>query len=430
MENLLPAAVIALLILLNGLFVAAEFAIVGAPATSIERRARSGERLAVLVNRILRFPRSQDRYVATAQLGITFASLGLGMYGEHVVAAWLAELLEALGAARYIAAHALASVLAIAGLNYLHIVLGEMVPKSLALMHAERAALLITPAMMAVRALLFPLVFVLNSIGNGLLAALGVNRQQRSEEHYHTTEELELVVEESLRGGLMMSESARVVSELLEFGDLSAAEVMVPRVSVVGVEMGASRTQLAEVLREDPHTRYPVYEGDLDHVVGVLHVKDVLRVITAERPLSAVDVRPVPFVPETARPDAILDAMAEKRAQVAVVLDEYGGTAGIVTTADLFEEIVGDVEEGAVEADIRPQDDGSLLVEGGVRLDELGDALGLTLEHDDVDTVGGLVLSLLNRPAMEGEKVGFEGLLIEVIAVEGHRVAECRVRRA
>jgi CBS domain containing-hemolysin-like protein len=428
MDALIPVAVIAGLIFLNGLFVAAEFAIVGAPAMAIERRARGGERLANLVARVLRFPRSQDRYVATAQLGITFASLGLGMYGEHVVAGWLTGVLEALGAARYVAAHVLGSVLAIVGLNYLHIVLGEMVPKSLALMHAERASLLITPAMLVVRALLFPLVVALNSLGNALLGLLGVDRLERSQEHYHTAEELELVIEESLRGGLMRSESARVVSELLEFGDLSAVEVMVPRVDVMGVESGAGTEELAALLREAPHTRYPVYEGDLDHVVGVLHVKDILRLLGEKRPVRPSDVRPVPFVPETARTDAILNAMSEKRAQLAVVLDEFGGTAGVVTTADLFEEIVGDVEEGSAEADIRPQPDGSLLVFGTVRLDELGDWLGLVLEYGEVDTVGGLVLSLLNRPAEPGERLDFSGLELEVTAVDGHRVAECRVR--
>ncbi len=427
MSVAVPLLIIAGLILLNALFVAAEFAFVGAPRTSIERRAARGDRGALRVRAILRVPRNQDRYLATAQLGITLASLGLGMYGEHQVADWLAGPFEELGVGRVIAAHAVASVVAVALLTYLHIVLGEMVPKSLALQGAERAAVALAPVMTVVRILLYPLVIALNGIGNGILRLMGVSRQTGSVEQYHTAEELRFIVRESLDGGLLGRESGRVLQELLEFGDLTAGEVMVPRVRIEGIPLEATSAELADVLWTSPHTRYPVYREDLDEVLGILHVKDVLRLVLSGRSVAESDVRTIPYLPETAHLDTVLTAMRQESTQLAIVLDEHGGTAGLLTIEDLFEEVVGEIEEETEAPQSWVDDEGRLHVAGTVRVEEVGEFFDSVLEHEEVDTVSGLVLMLLDRPPEVGDVVSYDGVAFEVVAVEGHGVAECVV---
>ena len=424
-----PTLIVVALILLNGLFVAAEFAIVGAPRPAIERRAAAGDRRARLVARILGDAQEQDRFIATAQLGITLASLGLGMYGEHLLAEWLAGLFEGWGAGRWVAAHTLGSVIAIAVLTYFHIVVGEMVPKSLALGRAEVTVLWIAPVMRAIQWVSFPLVVVLNGLGNGVLRLLGIRRDAHGAEHYQTPEELAYLVHEAQEGGLLRSEPARVVAELLDFGALRAGEVMVPRVRVVAIPLGATADDLRAALRAHPFTRYPVCDGDVDHLVGMVHVKDILRCLPTCAALGADQVRAVPFVPETASMDQVMAAMRQANAQMVVVLDEFGGTAGIVTSEDLFEEVVGDVgDEGAGDPAVRRGADGVVVAAGITRLETLGDAVGIELSHDEVDTVGGLVLALLGRPPRVGDVVSHAGVRVEVSAVAGHAVAEVRAR--
>lgn len=425
---MIPALIIAALIVLNGLFVAAEFAIIGASKVRVERMAGQGRRLARVVHKVLADPREQDRYIATAQLGITSASLGLGMYGEHMLAEWLAERFAALGALRWIGAHALASAVAVTFLTYLHVVFGEMVPKSLALQAPSRVAMAISLPMRAIEVALYPVVVALNGIGNGILKLFGVERSAITEESYRTADELSVVVAESRAGGLLPREPARIIQELLEFADLTAGEVMVPRTRVVALPLESGRSEVAAVLARDRHTRFPVYEGDLDDVVGVVHVKDLL----ALRDGGALDrarVRAVPFVPATEPLDRVLTVLRRARSQLAVVMDEHGGTAGILTLEDLFEEVVGDIADPGETPPIRTDDAGRTSVGGTVRLEELGEALGLVFEHEEVDTVSGLILTKLGRPPSVGDRVEHDGLELQVSAVRGRGVQEALVVR-
>jgi CBS domain containing-hemolysin-like protein len=427
-DSLIPALVIAALILLNGLFVAAEFAIVGAPRLAIERRARAGQRIAQTVRRILDHPREQDRFIATAQIGITLASLGLGMYGEHVLAGWIATALDTWGPARWIAAHAFATVLSITVLTYFHIVIGEMVPKSLALQQAERTVLWITPPMLWTKALFYPLVIGLNGVGNAVLRLMGINRQTATRERYYTPEELELVVRESQEAGTLPLESGRLLHHIFEFGDLTAGKVMVPRVRVTGIPVGSHPEAIERTMRTSPHTRYPIYTGDLDQVVGMCHIKDLLRLMLAGEVLESHHVRWLPTVPETASLDAVLGTMQRARTQMALIVDEYGGTAGVLTLQDLFEEVVGKVDESnSTPADTYVDAAGRVRVPGTARLAEVGERLTVTLHHEDVDSVSGLVLTLLGRAPRIGDTVRYGGLLFEVTAVHGLGVAECAV---
>lgn len=428
MIELLPISIIAGLLFLNAVFVAAEFAIIGTSRAAIERRAADGHASARRVEGILREPVQQDRFIATAQVGITFASLGLGMYGEHYLAERFSHALEGIAwLPPAVAAHTIAIVLAVAVLTYFHIVLGEMVPKSLALLHAERTVLLIVAPMLAIQTMLKPLVVALNGLGTLALGALGV-RREISSGHFYTTGELQYLVEESEAGGLMRAEAGQVMRDLFSFGERTAEEIMVPRVRVRGLPLGATPEELAATAHDDRHSRYPVYEVSLDDIIGLVHIKDVLRLLRSGSALAADDVRPTAFVSAQSGLNEVLEAMRRTHTQLVVVMDEHGGTDGIVTVEDLCEEAVGDVEEATdTPPDIDRDDDGALIVDGTVRLDELGEVLGRSLDDDEIDSVSGLVLAHLNRPPVLGDAIVWRGLAIEVIAVSGHGVARARV---
>ncbi len=420
--------IITALILLNGVFVAAEFAIVGAPKASIDKRAADGNMMARAVQAVLRDPRQQDLYIATAQLGITVASLGLGMYGEHVLADGIYHYLGATGGPAFLASHTFASILAVAILTYFHIVVGEMVPKSLALQRAETLSLWITPPMLWTKRLIYPLIIGLNAIGNLVLRMMGIRRQVQHAEQYYSPEELQLVVQESEELGALRGDSSRMLQELFEFGDLTADQVMVPRVRIFGIALGTGPDGIREILGRAPHTRYPIYERDLDHIVGMIHIKDLLRLLLNNEAIAPEHARPVPLMPETAELDDLLDVMRRDRTQMVVVLDEHGGTAGIVTLEDLFEEVVGEIAESPTDAPPFYRDGGGRLrVPGTMRVEEVGQQFDLDVEHEDVDSVSGLVLTLLGRPPKVGDIVRYERLAFEVIAIKGHGVDECAV---
>ncbi len=426
-DMLTPILIIATLILLNALFVAAEFAIVGASRAAIERRAAEGDRMARWVHMILENPRRQDRFIATAQLGITIASLALGMYGEQRVAYRLEPHLEWMGHHRYLAAHTVASVIAVAILTYFHIVVGEMVPKSLALQSAERTVLWITPIMYAVRTALFPLVVALNGLGNTVLRLFGIDRQAESTEHLYSPEELAVLVEESEEGGQLRADAGQMLRDLFAFGDLLAREAMVPRVKVTGIPLGATPDEFRRIASQHPHTRYPVFEEDLDHVVGLVHIKTLLRLVDARRPVRNEDVLPLPYIPETAPLDTVLETLRSQNSPMALVIDEHGGTAGVITLEDLFEEVAGEIPEGFEIPHIYRDGAGQLHVAGTVRIEEVGEALHMVLEHEEVDSVSGLVMTLLGHPPQVGDVVEFDHVRFEVVSVDRHAVRECIV---
>lgn len=422
--------IVVALVALNGIFVAAEFAIIGAPRAAVAARAEAGDRRAVLVRTTLEDPVRLDRYVATAQLGITFASLGLGMYGEHTLAGFIETWLRAVGIeglGAQITAHGLAAVLAIAAITYLHIVLGEMVPKALALSHAVPVALWVTPPMLAIGQLLFPLVRTLNWVGNRLLRLVGVERG-RGVHHYLSPEELESLARESQQSGLLSAESERIFREIADFSEITAAEAMVPRVRIQGIPAEATDAELREILIGHRHTRYPVYAGDLDHIQGTLHIKDLLRLLHGGSGLVPTVVRETAFLPEGATLDDVLAAMQRVRNQMIVVMDEHGGTAGIITIEDICAEAVGDIEEGSEDApDILPLGPNRFQVQGTVRLDTLGEVIGQNLEHPEVDTVSGLILNALGRPPQNGDQIAWAGVGFEVSALYGRGVHQAIV---
>jgi CBS domain containing-hemolysin-like protein len=423
-DLLMVLLVILLLLVANGLFVAAEFSIVSVPRATVEHRASTGNRLARRVVAILDNARRRNRYMATTQIGVSLASVGLGMFGEHVIATWISTWVEPLGLAGWIAAHTVGSVTAVAILTYAHILLGETVPKTLALQSAASTAMWVSPVVEVIEAAVLPLVVVLDATRGVIVRAVGVTGRIPDEERYHSSEELQLIVQESQEGGLLHGESGQILRELFEFGDLTADQVMVPRVRLSGIPVGATGDDLRRIVRDTPHTRYPLYDGDFDNIVGSVHIKDVLRYLLSGQPLTTAGARVVPYVPVTMLLDEVLSTMRRGRSQMAVVMDEHGGTAGIVTIEDLFEEVVGEIEEGRGRTLISREASGRVIVQGTVRLKDASEALGRDLEHPEVQSVSGLVLALLGRPPVLGDVVVWNDVRIEVLGIAGRGVRE------
>jgi CBS domain containing-hemolysin-like protein len=417
------------LLALNGLFVAAEFAIVAAPRHALQRRASEGHKTAKLVLKIRENPALQDQYIATAQLGITLATLGLGMYSEHHFSEWLFHYFEQSSLLQTLAVHSVAALIVVALLTYFHVVIGEMIPKSLALQKAESVVLWITPIMMSFRWLMYPLVIGLNAFGNGILAIMGIRRTAGS--HLSTLQDLQYIVSQSQEAGALGKETAEVLQELLAFTDTDAGELMVPRVRMAALDLESTPQEVRQALIDDPHSRYPVYENNLDQVLGFVHLQDLyhrLRQPKLELPVQRQDLHDLPFLPATAELETVLQTMHREQLRMVILIDEYGGTAGLITLEDILAELVGPIEPDEIhDAELREHGEGQLMVEGTLRLDELGEHLGLDLEHDEVETVSGLVLDILERPPREGDEVDYHGLHFKVTSVQGRGVGRCEV---
>jgi len=421
--------VVSLLILVNGVSVAAELSLVGARRSRLQTLADGGNRSARRVLVLTGSYRALDRTVATAQVGITLSSLGLGMYAEESVAHALVPLFGT-SLMSSVAAHGLASAVAVVLLTYLHVVVGEMIPKTVALQHPIRTALLLQGPLRALRMLLAPLVLLLDGASAGILRLLRV-RTAGERARAHTLQEIQLLVEESDPSDVVARRQTRMLRSLLEFEDLPVRKVMVPRNDVVGLPVAASAEKILELLQRTEHTRYPVFQGDLDHIVGFVHTKQLLGVL---RPGDPIDLRalarPVILVPETARARRVLRRFREEKVHLAVVLDEHGGTAGVVTLQDLLAEIFGEVQDefDAEEPAIRKMSQHTALLRGSVRLEEINDEFDLQLAGRFVDTVAGLVLQKLGRTARIGDVVRLEGVTLTVEAVKRLTISRVRLQ--
>lgn len=421
-EYLTPLAIMLLIILVNGFFVAAEFALLAASKPRMERLASLGSRAAAVIHTYQDNQTSKDRYVATAQLGVSASSLGLGMYGEQVLAGWIHPLFAGAGWLQGAASHTVAAMAAVLALTYLHVVLGEMVPKSVTLSQPDRAALGLGLPMLWVERLLFPVVLALNAAAIGMVRLLGIPAENAAAQ-VHSPKELAMIVEESHETGVLGQEESDILVNLLHFSNMQVRKVMVPRTHVVGIPAETSVDEAVRIAVAARHTRYPVYDGSLDSITGILHVKELFKEIRRHPDgarLARALRRPV-FVPEQMTLEDLLREFGRNRSQVAVVMDEYGGTSGMVSLEDVLEEIFGEVQDefDHEEPDIRQIGERRYVVLGRARLDEFCDTFDVKLERPDVDTVGGLVLAALGRPARVGDSVEIEGLTFIVTALDG-----------
>lgn len=427
MDILIPIAIVAVLILLNGLFVAAEFGLIAVPPTRIAQRAEAGDRAARRVLRILRDIDGQNRYLATAQIGITIVSLGLGMYGEHALAQWLLAPLEHYTSLAAPLAHTIATICAVVILTFLHVVFGEMVAKSLALSYSEATALRLAAPMVLIQRLLRPVIFVLNGLGNGMTRALGIPPA-----HAHarlvSSKDLEYIVEESYEGGLIEPSEQLFIENILDLKERTVGQVMTPRTHVTGIDVDHSAEEVLQIVCEARYSRYPIYEENLDHIIGVLHIKDLARhQLNQAEPFDLrqfAQHRPVAHVPETVPLYQMMPRFRQDRVSLIVAVDEFGGTAGILTLEDMVEEVVGEIQDefDVEDAPFEIIGERELRVQGTLLLDELNQHYHLSLGHHDVNTVGGLIMARLSRIPMPGDQMEMDGITFTVETMDGNAI--------
>jgi CBS domain containing-hemolysin-like protein len=425
---------VVVLVLLNAIFVAAELALVTARRTRIDQLASSGNRFARQVRRAMDHPLV---FIAGTQVGITLASLLLGWIGEPAFAGLIESLIVQLpGLQALLPEHVLtigATVLAFFFITLLTIVFGEVVPKSVAIYRAETVAQFTVPPVQAFAQLARPLIWLVNSISQLILQLFGL--QARAGRHtVHSEEEITALIAESRQAGVVNPEEEELVRRVFRFGDRVAREVMVPRTRIRAIPLEASLDEAVTIQRGSGHSRLPVFDGDLDNIVGVVTASDLLMALGRQPPPTTVGeiMRPADYIPESKELGELLPEMRARRTQLVVVLDEYGGTAGILTIEDLVEEVVGEIvsEFGSERRLIHRQTDAELVVDAELNLDDLNDLWGLQLPLDEVDTVGGFVYQQLGHVPKVGEQFSHDGLLFSVRSMRGNAIGAVRITRA
>ena len=418
------------LLLLNGAFVAAEFALLASRRSRLEQLAAEGDRRA---DHALAGVRELSLMLAGAQLGITMASLGLGAVAEPALAHGLESLLARAGLPEGLV-QGVGIAMGLSIVVFLHMVVGEMAPKSLAMAGPESTALALARPFRAFTMLVRPFLSLLNTMANGVVHLFGVEPQEELAAA-HAPSDLLMLVRESAERGMLGREQHGLLERALDMTGLDAEAAMVPRPDIVAVPADASIDEVERITSETGRSRLPVYDGDLDHIVGVLHAKDLLRVDDASRPtMTAHALARQAFITVESRPieDLMID-MRKARAHIAIVVDEYGSVSGLVALEDLIEELIGDFEDetdagqrtaAARDRLIRRRPDGSLILSAALRPDELEDQCGITLPEGDYETIAGFVIGQLERVPEEGDTVELDEGTLEVTRMAGPRVVE------
>jgi putative hemolysin len=437
--------ILTLLIFINALYVAAEFASVSSRRTRLSQMAGSGNRFARILLPIIEDSDKLDRYVAACQLGITASSLALGAFGQSMLASRLSSplttLLESIsplvgnpsftaGEAAAALAASIAATAVLLFLTLLQIIFGELFPKSVALQYPERLALL-TVAPVRWSVFLFrPFIWIFNGSGNLVLRLLGV-KIHRGHGRVHSPEEIEILVSESHEGGLLDDEERQMLRNAFRLRDLTARQVMVHRTRIVAAPAGSNVVELLEMALEAGHTRIPLYQETIDTVIGFVHIKDLFRLFVNENQNLAEILREVVRVPETLPIVDVWDTLRSSSQYMAIVFDEFGGTAGLITYEDLIEEIFGELQDEFDDetALISLDSEGRIHLRGDLLVSDVNEYLRLALP-DSADTLGGLVLSLLGRPPDIGDEVAVGETIIRVESMEDLGVSEVSLQTA
>jgi putative hemolysin len=406
--------VLGLLLLLSGFFSGSETALFAANRLRLRHLKEEGDRAAQVAVDLLAQP---GRLLSTILIGNNIVNTAAAVVAT-------ATMVRAFGPER-------GSVYAFAAITVLLILFGEITPKTFAAHHAERVALLAARPVQWLSVVLSPLNRLLSFVTNLFARPLG--GRVRPDAPLVTEEEIQMIVRMGEEQGVLEQDEREMIHSIFEFGDTVVREVMVPRVDMVAVEAGEPLDAILDIIRTHGHSRIPVYDDTVDQIVGLIHVKDLLRGFRDARLIGTVRdfVRPAYFVPETKRLDELFREMRRKKVHMAIAVDEYGGTAGLVTIEDLMEEIVGPIQDeyDKEEPPISMVDDGAALVDGAVHLEDVNAALGTALPAGEVDSVGGFVTSLLGHVPIQGERTSYGDVEFVVEKVDGHRIAQVRLIR-
>jgi CBS domain containing-hemolysin-like protein len=412
-----------LLLLVNAFFVAAEYSFVRVRGTQLQELIEAGSLRARKAMRILI---SLDSYISAIQLGVTLAALGLGLVGEPVVARLLERAFEPLGSVSPTLLSVVSFLIAFALVTFATVVFAELAPKYLALERAVGLALWTAYPLDLFHSIMRPFIVIMRGSALGVLRLFGV--RPGIEAQTHSAEELRMIVAASTKNGILQESERVLVGNALDFAETLVRQVMVPRTEIVAVPDDTTVAGVVELLRQSPFTRLPVYRDDLDHVVGVVHVKDVVGA-PLEKTVRDIMRKPL-YLPETAHLDRALAQFRRERVQLAIVIDEFGGTAGLVTLEDVIEELVGEVQdEFDRETPMLREEGGVYLINGLMPLSDVRERLDLDLKDEPYDTVGGMIFGRLGRLAQVGDSVDVEGHRFTVTAVDGHRVAQVKAKQ-
>jgi magnesium and cobalt exporter, CNNM family len=413
---------------LNGFFVAAEFALVRVRESRIVQLEQEGSARAAVVRETLR---DLDSYLSVCQVGITVASLALGWVGEPAVSHLISPLFEAAGIANERIVSIIAVVLGFSAITYAHLVFGEQAPKYFSIQKAESVSLWISRPLNVFKLFFNPVVWVVNASTNFVLRPWGIRLGEEMEAH--SEEELRIMISSSTASGVLDPEERDYLNNVFDFGDRVAREVMVPRPDIEAIASDAPLPELVDAAVYGRYTRYPVYEEDLDHVLGAVHVKDLFRAARADA--EDFDIRTVIreclVVPENKRIEDILKEFQTRKLQMAIVIDEWGSVEGLITIEDIIEEIVGEIQDEFDEGEpaIEQISDDLFAVDGRIPITDINDRFELDLPHEDFDTIGGYILGSLGRPPETGDTVEAEGATIQVKSVDGPRVSMLTLQR-
>lgn len=420
---------ILILVAANGFFVAAEFAIVKVRSTQIAQRVKSGHRSAVLAKHIIDH---LDAYLSATQLGITLTSLGLGWVGEPLLADMFIGPLSLFGIVSENAVHAIAFGVSFAILTFLHIVLGELAPKSLAIQHAEATTLVVSFPLQVFYRIFRPAIWALNNTANLLLRAVGISPSSTSD-LLHSPEELQMIVTEGAKTGVLDKTEQELLSSIFEFSTTTAREIMIPRTDIAAVEVGIPRDRLIRKVTEEGYSRIPVYKDAIDNIIGIIHTKDLISLLEHRDLIVLEDIiRPAHFVPNAIRISQLLREMQQRKITMAIVVDEFGGTEGLITMEDILEEIVGEIhdEYDEVLKDIETSADGTAVVNGRITIHDFNSKFGADLPEDqEYDTLSGFLNKLTGRIPELQEEINHNSLQFTILKKSQRRVRQVRVRK-
>ncbi|WP_104761159.1 hemolysin family protein [Helicobacter cetorum] len=420
-----------LLVLLNAFFVLSEFALVKVRKSRLEELVKAGNLNAKLA---LDMSKRIDTYLSATQLGVTLSSLALGWVGEPAIAKLLYVLLGQIDMGdNPIFIHSLSVGIAFLGITFLHVVLGEIVPKSLAIAKSEKAVLFIARPLHVFWVLFYPIVRLFDVIAHFFLERMGVD-PSKEHENMHSEEELKIIVGESLKGGIIDSVEGEIIKNAVDFSDTSAKEIMTPRKDMVCLDEENSYEENIDIVLKSRFTRYPYCKGSKDNIIGMVHIRDLLSrsIFTPEMHDFKQLVRKMIIVPESASISQILIKMNKEQIHTALVIDEYGGTAGLLTMEDIIEEIMGDISD---EYDLKQEgvselEEGVFELDGMLDLESVEEVLHIEFDKEcEQVTLGGYIFSLLERMPIEGDTITSHNYLFEVLSVEGARIKRLKATK-
>ncbi|RAX52083.1 hypothetical protein CCY99_07950 [Helicobacter sp. 16-1353] len=415
---------------LNGFFVLSEFAIVKVRRSKLEELAKKNKGNAKLA---LKITKTLDTYLSATQLGITLSSLALGWIGEPAIARVLEKLFHSFFVDNPILLHTISFIIAFTIITVLHVVCGELIPKSIAIARAEQATLIVARPLHLFRILFFPLIKVFDTLAGFFLKRIGIEPAKENDSA-HSDEEIKIIIGESLKGGYLDSIESEILKNAVDFSDTTAKEIMTPRKDIICLFENNSYDENIEIVKQTNHTRYPYCKEGKDNVLGMIHIRDLLQSTLQNKKdnnLSSI-VRELIIVPETTSISSILMKMNKKQIHTALVVDEYGGTAGLLTMEDIIEEIMGDIsdEHDKKNDDIIKIDDNTYEIDGMLDIDSVAETLDFEIPEDvEQVTIGGYVFNLLEKEPIVGDNVVDGNFVFEVLEVDGMRIKKIRAKR-